>query len=137
MNDRTTPAGPRPIDRFAPAAGTRSTAPKGRPNATPMRVALGTGFLAALSAIVGTIVAPPGPPVAAADPNLAAAGAAATPGSVIRPIVYVQLKPGETAPPGATVIDPAAPTPMTVVTTITAPVKPVIIKTTQSGKVVP
>jgi hypothetical protein len=56
---------------------------------------------------------------------------------VQRQVRYIQLQPGQTAPPGAKVIDPTAPKPITVVTTVPAPpAKPVIIKTTQSGTVV-
>jgi hypothetical protein len=111
--------------------------PRSGPDARPMRVALGAGFLAVLSAIVSGIVAPPQPTVGQGyDPGLA--GAPATPSTAERQIVYVQLKPGETAPPGATVIDAAAPTPVTVVTVVAAPAqKPVLVKTTQSGKKVP
>ena len=80
-----------------------------------------------------------------------------------RPILYVQLAPGQTAPPGATVIDAAAPTsgaggvrapapvtkqaapvqavPPQAPPVVVAPPKPaptpIVIKTTQSGKVVP
>jgi hypothetical protein len=110
-------------------------APRNKPDARPMRIALGTGFLAIMSAILSAIVAPPQPvvgePVAGAMP-------AATPDAEVRQIVYVQLKPGETAPPGARVIDAAAPTPITVVTVLPGAVqKPVVVKTTQSGKKVP
>ena len=119
------------------SGGTARVPARATPSAAPARIALGTGLLAILSAIIGAIVAPPQPPLASVDPNLLAVGAAATPEAVSRPVVYVQLKPGESAPPGAKVIDAAAPTPMTIVTTITAPAKPVVIKTTQSGKPVP
>jgi len=105
-----------------------------------MRLALGAGFLAALSAIAGSIIAPPQPTIAQAapDPAQAGANAGASPDAVVRPVVYVQLQPGQTAPAGAKVIDAAAPTPMTVVTVIPGPAqKAAIVKTTQSGKVVP
>jgi hypothetical protein len=104
-----------------------------------MRIALGAGGLAVLSAIVSSIVAPPKPVVVmpAADTGQSAS-APGTPITVQRPIQYVQLLPGQTAPPGAKVIDPAAPTPLTVVTTVPAPAQaPKIIRTTQSGKVIP
>jgi hypothetical protein len=102
-----------------------------------MRVALGSGGLAILSAIAAAVVAPPRPPVAApADPGQTATETG-TPVAVQRPIQYIQLLPGQTAPPGAMVIEPSAPTPMVVVTILPAPAqKPIIIKTTQSGKVV-
>jgi hypothetical protein len=117
------------------AAGAAHAAPKNKPDARPMRIALGTGFLAVISAILSAIVAPPQPvvgePVAGVMP-------ATSPEAQVRQVVYVQLKPGETAPPGATVIDAAAPTPITVVTVLPGAVqKPVVVKTTQSGKKVP
>jgi len=112
-----------------------------------MRLALGASGLAAMSALAAAIVLPPRP--AAQDTSAlqqpgASVGANPTAGQVQRPIVYVQLSPGQTAPPGATVIDPSAPTPLTV--TVPAPTsaaqapaaqKPVVIKTTASGKVIP
>jgi hypothetical protein len=125
-----------PAPRTSAATATAGHgAPKGKPDARPMRIALGTGFLAVMSAVLSAIVAPPQPvvgePVAGAMP-------ATTPETQVRQIVYVQLKPGETAPPGARVIDAAAPTPITVVTVLPGAVqKPVVVKTTQSGKKVP
>jgi hypothetical protein len=129
-----------------------------KPDARPMRFALGAGGIAALSAIATAIVLPPrpAPPVELrqATSPLPQAGTTAVPATTIqveRPIRYVQLSPGQTAPPGATVIPATAPTPITVVVTVDAPAAqqpatgqqpapvqaPVIIKTTQSGKVVP
>jgi hypothetical protein len=140
-----------------------------------MRVALGAGGIAALSALLAAIVVPARPsvevpqfdiaPPPAADVQQPAADVqqptpdpAGTPVAVQRPIQYIQLKPGETAPPGATVIDSNVPQPSSVVVTVPAPVhntapkpvpkatvkpapkpvpKPIVIKTTQSGKVVP
>lgn len=128
---------------------------KARPDARPMRFALSAGAIAAMSALATAIVLPPRPPVQAstiaqpqqpqapqptADPN-------ATPAmlQVQRPIKYVQLLPGQTPPPGASVIPATAPTPITVVVTVPGPATqqkaaapaPIIVKTTQSGKVVP
>lgn len=146
-----------------------------KPDARPMRVVLGVGGVAALSAIAAAIIAPPQPDavviqpqtVVVPDPNAANAQAAVdqptsdpTAAQVARQIQYIQLKPGQTPPPGATVIPASAPTPITVVvrvpvsgggggstsgktttgTTTTKPAPkptPIIIKTTQSGKVVP
>lgn len=122
-------------------------APKARPDPRPMRMALSAGGVAALSALAAVIVLPPRQatvavpqqPAQATDPQ-----ASPTSIEVVRPIQYVQLLPGETPPPGATVIQASAPTPITVVVTITAPPAPkvaaqtpTIIRTTQSGKVVP
>jgi hypothetical protein len=130
-----------PFVRRAPAPAPAHAA-KAKPDARPMRIALGAGGLAAMSALVTAIVMPPSPSVQApqfvSQPGAPASPAApGTPSTVQRPVQYIQLQPGETAPPGAKVIDPAAPKPITVVTTIPAPAqKPIIIKTTQSGKVV-
>jgi hypothetical protein len=105
-----------------------------------MRLALSASGIAALSALTAAIVLPPRPIVQqgaqAADPQSNPTGL-----QVHRAIQYVQLLPGQTAPPGATVIDAAAPTPMTVVVTVTPPPgaapTPVVIRTTQSGRVIP
>lgn len=128
---------------------------KAKPDARPMRMALAAGGIAAFSALTAAIVSPPRPatitPIAPQEPTQSTdPTASATDIQVVRPILYVQLSPGETAPPGATVIDPSAPTPITVVVNVPAPAQagaaagapaaaptPVIIKTTQSGKVVP
>lgn len=101
-----------------------------------MRVAVGIGGLATLSGLVTAIFVVP----AAAPVTDAATLAPASPQTVTqqRPIVYVQLKPGQTAPPGATVIDAKAPKPVTIVTHVAAPAqKTVVVRTTQSGKVLP
>lgn len=128
-----------PLIGRAPMASSTAHVPKAKPDARPMRVALGAGGVAAFSALVAAIVMPAKPAVVvpAADPQQAAPAANGTPITAQRPIQYIQLQPGQTAPPGATVIDPAAPKPTTVVITVPAPAqKPIIIKTTQSGKVV-
>jgi hypothetical protein len=103
-----------------------------------MRIILGASGLAAMSALVTAIAVPPQPQVLAVDPAVSdSTGPAPTALQVQRPVLYVQLSPGETAPPGAKVIDAEAPQPITIVTTIPAPAqKPRVIKTTQSGKVV-
>lgn len=132
--------------------------PKARPDARPMRLAISAGGLAAFSALVTGIVLPPrqAPLIvqtpARTQPAAPSLAAEATPGSIQaqRPIKYVQLSPGESAPPGATVIAASAPTPITVVASVPAPRQkaasggggaaaptPVIIKTTQSGQPVP
>jgi len=157
-------------------------APKAKPDPRPMRVALGFGGIAALSALSAAIVLPPRvvttAPVAV-DQTVPTAsdttGQASTSGASVpaasqsaRPILYVQLAPGQTAPPGATVIDataapraggvvggpapvakqggaaqpaPAQPAPTQAAVAPVAPPKPaptpIVIKTTQSGKVIP
>ena len=154
--------------------------PKAKPDPRPMRVALGFGGVAALSAVAAAIVLPPRPvtsaPVALEQPastssdtgSQAATSSAQSPVTSQRPILYVQLAPGQTAPPGATVIDATAaplvggivsssapatkqggavqPAPVQVAPPKPAPVQvappkpaptPIVIKTTQSGKVIP
>ncbi len=165
--------GPRPVpahDRPKPA----------KPDARPMRAALGLGGIAAMSAIAAGIVSPPRPEaivlaaptlvapgatdqqaaIPTADPAAAVAGGDPT-ASATRQIIYVQLQPGQTAPPGATVISasagpsvaiqlngggakPASGGGQVAATAKPAPPAPpksaptpIIIKTTQSGKVVP
>jgi hypothetical protein len=122
--------------RLTPHATDPTRPSKARPDPTPMRVAVGIGGLATLSGLVTAIFVVP----AAAPVTDAATSAPASPATVTqqRPVVYVQLKPGQTAPPGATVIDAKAPKPVTVVTRVAAPAqKIVVVHTTQSGKVVP
>lgn len=112
--------------------------PRARPDARPMRLALAGGGIAIFSAIAAAIVLPPQPASPGGLNNAQAADPQATSVQVQRAIRYVQLSPGQTAPPGATVIDAAAPTPMTVVVTITAPpqttTRTTTVKTSQSGK---
>ena len=90
-----------------------------------MRIAYGAASVAAFSAItVG--LAHPTPPTeevifdTTSDLQAASPGALLTspPIEVTHVINYVHLKPGESAPPGATVIAPDAPAPKIVVTTI-------------------
>lgn len=90
-----------------------------------MRIVYGAASVAALSVLtVG--LAHPSPPVdevvfdttADAPPPSAGPVVTSAPVEVTHVINYVHLKPGETPPPGATVIAPDAPAPRTVVTTI-------------------
>jgi hypothetical protein len=143
-------------------ASNHAATPKAKPDARPMRMALGAGGIAAFSALAAAIVLPPQPAQPAQvviittpqpQPQVTDPGPSATPLQVVRPIQYVQLLPGQTAPPGATVIGASAPTPVTMVVTVPAPAPkaappappkvkvaaptPIIIKTTQSGKVIP
>jgi hypothetical protein len=122
-----------------PRPGTaRRTVPR-RPDPTRLRFGLAAGGLAALSALITAIATPmsTGAPVPPAVP--ASAPASATTVVQRRPIQYVQLAPGQSAPPGARVIDAKAPKPITIVTLVPAPAaqQPVVIRTTQSGKVIP
>ncbi len=145
-------AGPQPLRSPVHAAG-----PKAKPDARPMRMALSAGGIAALSALAAAIVLPPRPAVPVSTvPEQSVPTLEPQPSptdlQVVRPIQYVQLSPGQTAPPGATVIPATAATPITVVVTVPAPAAPaqqapaakkvaaptpIVIKTTQSGKVVP
>ncbi len=108
--------------------------PRKRPDPRPMRLVIGAGGLAAVSAVAAAIVAQPQPyagPEIVTDP---AVMVPATPVIAQRPVQYVQLEPGQTAPPGARVIAADVPTPVTVVTVVSAPVKrTVIVTTAQSG----
>ena len=161
-----------PSLRTVPAAH----APKAKPDARPMRLALGAGGLAAFSALATAIVLPPRPavqaPVAILQQPTDTGSPTGMPLGSSRPVRYVQLLPGQTAPPGATVIPATVPTSGTLVVTVPAPGKkpaaqnpppkqvaqqpaqppvaqatpapkpkpaptPIIVKTTQSGVVVP
>ena len=117
-------------------------APKAKPDPRPMRLALIGGGIAALSALATAIVLPPqSTPPTTVDAGQQAADPMATAVKVDRQVKYVQLAPGQTAPPGSKVIDASAPTPHTVVVTITAPpakaTKRPVVRTTQSGRVIP
>lgn len=102
---------------------------KGKPDARPMRLALGAGGLAALSALATAIVLPPrtvtqAVAVALEQPTDAASAMdvpSTAPLASDRPVRYVQLLPGQTAPPGASVIPAPTPTPGTIVVTVPAP----------------
>ena len=141
-------------------ASSHAAMPKAKPDARPMRMALGAGGIAAFSALAAAIVLPPQPAqpaqvvvITQSQPQATDPGPSATPLQGVRPIQYVQLLPGQTAPPGATVIGASAPTPVTMVVTVPAPAPkaappappkvkvaaptPIVIKTTQSGKVIP
>ena len=115
------------------AAKPRPASP--RPNPNRLRFALGTGGVAALSALLTAIV---GPPSFASPSSPVTTPAAPATVTQQRPIQYVQLAPGQAPPSGARVIDAKAPKPITIVTTVPAPAQqPVVVRTTQSGKVVP
>jgi hypothetical protein len=161
---------------------TRVHVPKAKPDPRPMRVALSFGGIAALSALSAAIVLPPRPvtsaPVAADQPasafgdtgSQAASSSAPSPATpqTSPTILYIQLAPGQTAPPGATVIDataapvvggvvsgpapvakqpatvqapPVQAPPVQVAPVQVAPPKraptPIVVKTAQSGTVVP
>jgi hypothetical protein len=114
-----------------------------------MRVAFFAGGLAAVSALLAAIVNPAKPAVVTTVTGVQQQQqttplTTGTPISVQQPIQYIQLLPGQTAPPGAIVVDPSGPRPTSVVISVPAPAqkgaaaqKPIIIRTTQSGKVIP
>jgi hypothetical protein len=120
---------------------TATPQPKKRPDARPMRLVFGAGAMAALSVMsVGLVRLPvadsstteiitkPGPAVAGPDIRV---------NQVIR---EVHLKPGQTAPRGATVNTPTAPAPHVLVTHAAPPAAAqpqrrviVVTRTRQSG----
>jgi len=121
-------------------AGTHE--PRQRPDPRPMRLVLGLGGLAALSAMVGAVIAPPAmmtaqdvttdvttgvttgvtdtAPITSADAFAGGTGAGPTatePPTVIRHVKrYVYLAPGQTPPPQALVMKLPAATPRTAAT---------------------
>ncbi len=109
------------------------------PTRAAFEIVLGAGGVAAFSALMTAIVAPPAQaPTTSATTAPIDQTATVSTVSVQAPVQYVQLQPGQSAPPGATVIDAAAPKPITVVTQVPAPPpKTIIVHTTQSGKIVP
>ena len=102
-------ATPVPAPRKAPVA-------KARPDARPLRIAYGMGALAAATALV-TALASPAPPSAASDTTTTVTMPADPPQAVRHVVQYIQLKPGETAPPNASVKVVPTPKPRVVVVT--------------------
>ena len=102
-------AGPR-NGRPAPVA-------RPRPDARPLRIAYGMGAIAAASALVTALASsPPGSSAPAQAQTTFVLPPDPTP--VIRHVIqYVQLKPGETAPPRAVVKQAPAPKPRVVIVT--------------------
>lgn len=114
---------PAPVAR--PAADARLARPDSRqskPDARPMRFVYGAGAVAAMSVMAVGLVQPDFAATAdqivgsnsTPDPNAVAQVPADV--AVTHVTQYIHLQPGETAPPGATVIAPDAPTPRIVVT---------------------
>lgn len=91
-----------------------SEANRSRPSPRPARLMIGAGAIAAVTIIGAGLVRSPlvsdEGAMAAAEPG----GSRAT-GDAERPVTYVRLRPGQTAPKGARVIREAAPTPRVVV----------------------
>jgi hypothetical protein len=101
------PAGTRPATPVPP----QPRVPRSRPDPTGLRVALGFAGVAAASAMGTAFLAP----VTAATPTSTTIVEAAVP--VQHVTRYVQLLPGQTAPPQATVTQAPAPTPRIVTIT--------------------
>jgi hypothetical protein len=105
-----------------PAERAGSAPRRPRPDPRPMRLALGMAGVATLSALGTAILVPPQAPASQAT-SVTTGQTASTATTRVRHVTqYVQLAPGQTAPPQATV--EAVPTP--------AP--KVVIVTRQSGK---
>lgn len=104
------PRPPRSHDVAPPATRT------GRPDARPMRAMIGLTGLAALSALATALAVPP----AAGSTTTSVVEIQAPPSVPVTHVTrYVQLKPGQTAPPDAPVKAAPVPTPRVVVVTTT------------------
>jgi hypothetical protein len=118
-----------------PKATARS---KARPDPRPSRMLVGAGALAALSVMGGGLASQPiadgGDPAVAAAPRARGRHAHLR---VERRVRYVRLKPGQHAPPGARVIQEAAPAPRVIVRHVASPayvtVRRPTVRTRQSG----
>ena len=84
-----------------------------RPDPRPMRLALGFGGMAALSAVATALLAPSSTPTVTATTVTVAVPEP----SVVHVTRVVHLQPGQTAPPQALVTQMPAPTPRTVIIT--------------------
>ena len=94
-----------------------ATTPKARPDARPLRIAFGMGAVATASALI-TAFAAPGAGTATTTVQTTVTRPVDPAPSVRHIIQYVQLKPGQTAPPKAVVKPaPAVPPRVVVVTT--------------------
>lgn len=94
-----------------------ATTPKARPDARPLRVAFGVGAVATASALITAFAAPSADTATTTVQTTVTEPAGPAP-SVKHVIQYVQLKPGQTAPPSAVVKQaPALPPKVVVVTT--------------------
>ena len=113
----TAPRPPRPV----PSGQDAVRRPVARPDARPMRAMLGLTGIAAAAAIATAIIRPPAGDAGTAVVVPQVADPSAAP---VRHVTkYVQLKPGQTAPPNAAVKVVPKPTP-----------RVVIVTTHQSGK---
>lgn len=95
-------------------------APRSRPDPAPLRLLVGLAGIASVSAITSALLPSVTPaPVAMTDITNVSDGSAASTPNVIHVTRTVVLKPGETAPPQASVIVPPTPTPRVHVVTTT------------------
>jgi hypothetical protein len=125
MGELREDAGPRP--RPTPAATARPRPePRPRPDPNPMRLMAGFVGLASISAIATGLLPSVVPSttasaggVSGADSGAATIVADAGPLPVKHVTRYVQLEPGQTAPPQAPVVAAPRPTPRVVVVTTT------------------
>lgn len=99
-----------------PAAERAPAVPRSRPDPRPIRIAIGMGALATASALVTALTAPAAGPATQAGSQVVAVDATPAAHHVIQ---YVQLKPGQTAPPQATVKAAPTPKPRVVIVTTT------------------
>ena len=114
------PLPPRPLAVRPSPEPTRPPAHRsgpGRPDSRPMRTLLGLTGLAAMSAIATAIVSPPVTGDAAVTTSVQTQSLPTAPVQHITR--YVQLQPGQTAPPSSVVKAAPAPTPRIVVVTTT------------------
>ena len=92
--------------------------PRAKPDARPLRIAYGMGGVAAASALATAMLGPAAGAAAPATSQVITVPADASP--LVRHVTqYVQLKPGQTAPPQANVQQAPAPKPRVVVVTTT------------------
>lgn len=123
------PAPPRPVDGAA-AAAPRPT--RSRPDPNPMRLMFGLVGLASATALVAAMAPSiaPAPLAETAVVRDAAAGVSSAQAAVAAPVPritrYVVLAPGQTPPPGASVVAQPQPTPIVKLKVVT--------RTRQSGQ---
>ncbi len=96
---------------------------KQRPDAGPLRIVLGLTAVATTSAVITALLAPSGGTATNGSATILTTAADPAPAAIKHVIRYVQLAPGQTAPPQAVVKQQPAPKPRVVVVT-----------TKQSGK---
>lgn len=128
LEARVPPLAPPRLRPQGPAPAGPVRAARSRPDANPLRLMIGFAGLASAAAFT-TAMLPSVTPAPAADQALAPVGVTADPAaapSVQHVTRYVQLQPGQTAPPQSTVVVNPKPTPRVTVKVVT--------KTRQSGQ---